>query len=465
MSPFDSPPRPAAAGAGVPPQTGRPAPVPRVASPALADVLADPSRAHRDALMRRVAQEGTPLVDAADDPDHRVYTFVHAGAPGSRAALLDVNKLVDAGTYREALMEQVPGTTLWALALRMPAGWRATYGLAVDDGTVPLALEQDADAAARLADLERRRTRARAVSDPALHADLDAWYDLLRRSGPDPLARDEALLAAGTSVVVGPHAPRLPGPLADEDPDAALAAHGTPLGAAGRGRMVPVPGLPPDGGVQAWWHVPPVPPGPGGYDVLVLLDGGPWRTRGARVLDRLSATGLLRPTVTLLVQHADAAVRSRDLTCSPGFVRTLVGLVDAAADVVGAPVAHDPRRTTVAGQSLGGLTALYAQCVAPGWFGASVCQSGSWWWPSGDDAGWLPRAVAEVAADPAWRLGRVHLEVGTQERVLLEPTRWLRDLLAERCERLGYREVAGGHDAAWWAVTLPEALASVTARR
>ncbi|WP_159798501.1 enterochelin esterase domain-containing protein [Puerhibacterium puerhi] len=463
MSPFDAPPRPGAAGAGVPPQTGRPGPVPRVASPALADVLAEPSRAHRDALMRRVAQEGTPLVDAADDPAFRVYTFVHAGAPGTRAVLLDVNKLVDAGTHRQALMEQVPGTTLWALALRMPAGWRATYGLAVDDGTVPLVLGQDADAAARLAGLEHRRARAKAAADPDRHADLDAWYDLLRRSGPDPLARDEALLAAETSVVVGPHAPRLPGPLADEDPDAALAAHGSPLGAGGRGRLVPVSAGLPDG-VEAWWHMPSVAPGPGGYDVLVLLDGGPWRTRGLRVLDRMSTTGLLRPTVTLLVQHADAAARSRDLTCSPEFVRALVALVDEAGDAVGAPVARDPRRTTIAGQSLGGLTALYAQCVAPGWFGASVCQSGSWWWPSGDEAGWLERAVAEAAADPAWRLGRVHLEVGTQEWVLLDRTRRLRDLLAERCERLGYREVAGGHDAAWWAATLPEALASVTAR-
>ncbi|PZR53674.1 hypothetical protein DNL40_05945 [Xylanimonas oleitrophica] len=460
------------------PPRERPVPggLPRVTSPALAALVADPSREHRDALMRRVAQDGTPLVDpvpvlgatgvaggagdgVAGRDEDRVYTFLHVGGPATRRVLLDVEGLVGPGTHRQAVLEQVPGTSLWAVALRMPAAWRATYAIAVDDGGLALASQDSADAA-RLVGLEERRALARAASDPTTHADLDAWFDLLRRAEPDPLARETALLGE-ESVVVGPRAPRLPGPLA------ALAAGPVDgeVSLAPRGwfRAAPVP----DGaGWKAWWHVPPVDPGPDGWDVVVLLDGGRWRSRGQGLLDAMTAAGVLRPTVTLLVQHDDAARRTADLACSPAFVAALVSLLEGAGDVVRGPVARDPQRTTIAGRGLGGLAALYAQCVAPRWFGASVCQSGEWGWPSpsgrgsGDDLEWLTGAVSRAAAEPDWGLGRVHLEVGTQERALLPPTRRLRDALAGRCESLAYREVEGGHDAAWWDVTLPQALAA-----
>lgn len=67
---------------------------------------------------------------------------------------------------------------------------------------------------------------------------------------------------------------------------------------------------------------------------------------------------------------------------------------------------------------------------------------------------WLTHAIETSRP----QLSRVHLEVGTHEWVLLEPTRRLRDVLADVTESLHYREFDGGHDSACWEVQLPSAL-------
>lgn len=451
MSAFASPPSSADDPSGAtPPQTPHPTRVPRTWSPEIEALVADPTPERRARLWRRVAKEGTPLVEPLEgSPDERIYTFVHRDTAGARAVFVDVDKLADSTTYRDALMSRVPGTTLWSLSLRMPAGWRASYGICVDDDGGPTVSERAA------ADIEERRRRTRAVTESARHRDVDAWYDLLLRREPDPLAREHGLLDH-ESVASGPAAPALPDGVS-----------GTVTGAQAapgpRGRTMPEPGL--GAGRKAWWHVPPVDPGPEGWDVHVLLDGDRWLGAGLRALDQVFAAGLLRPAVVLLVGGGDLHARLADLTCSPDFVRSL-GRVISAADPrkLGGAVTRDPARTTIAGQSFGGLTALYAQCLAPERFGASVCQSGSWWWPThASDGGrvpgeWLVRAIETAAQDPAWGLGRVHLEVGSRESTLLGPTRRLRELLDGRCKRLSYLEFEGGHDPACWAVNLPGAL-------
>jgi len=454
MTQFGSPPSWARSSAATtPPHTSPSVRVPRTASPAVEALAADPSPERRASFWRRVAYEGTPLVEDVDgSPDERVYTFVHRDHTGARGVLLDVNKLADASTYRDALMSRVPGTALWSVSLRMPADWRASYGICVDDGGGPTVDERTA------AQLEERRRRTLEVTPADLKRDVDAWYDLLLRREPDPLAREHALLGH-ESVASGPAAPALPGGIGG-------IVVGEQAAPGARGRTMPDSGLGP--GRKAWWHVPPVEPGPDGWDVLVLLDGDRWLGAGLRVLDQVFAAGLLRPAVVLLVAGGDMSGRIADLTCSPDYVRALVRLL-AGADPrrLGGAVTTHPARTTIVGQSLGGLTALYAQCVAPERFGASVCQSGSWWWPTRpSDAGpqpgeWLRGAVETAAQDAAWRLDRVYLEVGSRESVLLDPTRRLRDALDGRCEQLRYSEFEGGHDLACWAVNLPGALMSL----
>ena len=424
----------------IPPHAARPAPPPRIASAAIAELSADPGAA--DGFWRRVVASGTPLIEG--DGPLRSFTFLFRGE--ARRVALVTNKLVDDTTMDDALLQRVPGTDIWALTLQLGAGWRGSYALAVDDGTAPRM------PAPQRSELELRRTRSLSVTSPERHPSINAWYDLLQHVRPDPLARERSPMLG--SAAAGPAAPK-PVPV-PTDP--------------APGRVIPVV----FGDRQAWWHVPAIDPGPSGWDVLVLLDGDRWldrpqelgrpadRTeRRATRLDAWAAAGILPPTATLLLGHGPLEQRVADLTCNPQLVDGIRVLIDSASAELGASVTADPARTTIAGQSLGGLTALYAQCLAPERFGASICQSGSFWWPNpraGEPAEWLTRAISD--SDTA--LDRVHLEVGTSEWVLLEPTRRLHAVLQERCRSLDYVEFDGGHDAACWEVSLPHALRRMT---
>ena len=257
-------------------------------------------------------------------------------------------------------------------------------------------------------------------------------------ASPDPLARERSGLA---SVASAPRAPRFTLP------------DGAPPG-----RLIPATLA---NGSRGWWHIP-AGPAPEQWDVRVLFDGDD--QQGER-LDAWVAAGVKR-RVTLLVDSGDLRARVRDLSCSTAMIQALVNALDGAdPSDFGAPLTRDPAGTSIAGQSLGGLSALFAQCVAPQRFGASVCQSGSFWWPNVAGSG---PANASSAVVPEWlthaietsrpQLSRVHLEVGTHEWVLLEPTRRLRDVLADVTESLHYREFDGGHDSACWEVQLPSAL-------
>lgn len=428
--------------AGVPPQHARPQPVPRSVSPRVT-AFAEAARsattaAAREAQWRELVGAGTPLVEPLDSHDCLV-TFLWRG-PARRVAAL-VNKLSDASTLESALLEPVPDTDAWALTLRLGRAFLGSYALAV----VPVDVGEATAGTRGRAEhggLETRRARALAVSLPERHEAIAAWFNLLAHAAPDPLAREHG---GGASVARGPDAPRAP----------------VVAGPVSPGRLVPA-ALP--GGRRGWWHVPAGPP-PAGWDVRVLLDGEHWlepaapgSVSAAPRLDALPAQGAPR-RVTLLVEGGDMAARGRDLTCSPHMVDALRGALDGADPaLLGAPLTADPARTSIVGRSLGGLLAVYAQCRAPERFGVSVSQSGSFWWPNtGGTAGsagqWLTTAIESSAV----HLGRVHLEVGTREWVLLEPTRRLREVLRGRAT-VTWREFDGGHDQVCWDALLPDAL-------
>lgn len=447
----------------IPPHSPRPQQVPRGRSPLVETLRADPASAA--AFWRAVQTQGTPLVEGVGPI--RDYTFLHRGGDHVRRVALVTNKLLDPTRPDDALLERVPGTDVWALTLRLGAGWRGTYSLAVD---APQALDRSAHAR-RLPDavaddarhanaeavrapaphrpgagagqlLAARRRRSLAVTDPARHAAVNDWYDLLELARPDPRSREFGL--TGESVCAGPQAPR---PLRTPSP----APPGRVESAGTTGR--------------AWWHVPDIDPGDRGWDVLVLADGDRWTGRGSAALDALAHSGTVAPTATLLLSHGGRDQRVDELSCNPRTVEAVLDLIDEAPETeLGGRLTRDPERTTFAGQSLGGLQALYAQALAPERFGASISQSGSFWWPNSpapEQAQWLTRQLAAAEV----RLDRVHLEVGLAEWVLVDLTRELAQVLAPRCAHLSYAEFDGGHDPACWVVGLPHAIAALSASR
>ncbi|WP_316044390.1 alpha/beta hydrolase-fold protein [Serratia ficaria] len=113
----------------------------------------------------------------------------------------------------------------------------------------------------------------------------------------------------------------------------------------------------------------------------------------------------------------------------------------------------------MAGQSYGGLAALYAGLHWPQRFGRVLTQSGSFWWPhlefviearAGQPAsvGWLTEQVAQGvgAAAPL----TVFQEAGDREEEIAHVNRQMNRALSAAGHRVHYRAVAGGHDAVCW---------------
>lgn len=404
----------------VPPHTPRPFGVERGVSPAVESLRRNPVRA--DAFWTRISREGAPLVEG--EGETRSYTWAYRG-PARRVALI-AGKLTDDTTMERVQFERIAGTDLWTLTLRLGAGWRCTYSIAVEgdvEGERPM-----------LPDLAERLSRSLAATDASRHDRIRSWYALLRTARPDPLARESF---RGASVAAGPDAPAvLPAPTPRRPGSLSTAE----IASAGGGTR------------RATWYAPGSPP-PTHAGVIVLLDGDRRIADGGAGFDAWAQAHLAPGTVALLLGHGDITERDEDLTCNPALIDDLRTFLSDAP----VPLTSDPTRRAIQGSSLGGLSALYAQCVAPDLFGVSICQSGSFWWPnarSGHAAEWLTSALERSSA----RLRTVHLSVGTDEWVLREPVRRMRDVVARRAATVDYEEFDGGHDAPCWEAALPHVL-------
>ncbi|MFN8203946.1 MAG: enterochelin esterase [Solirubrobacteraceae bacterium] len=407
-----------------------------VDSPALAQLRVALQRGEVQALRRfwaQVAAAGTPLVEPAEGrPGHRVVTFLWRGGDELRAVVLLANKLTDPSVWPQSTMERLAGTDVWHRSYLLRADWRATYQIAAlpvaDEGVAPPAAGPPSRWGA---------AAAYAVADPHNPRTFPA------RDGAEPL-----------SVVELPDAP--PQPWCAPRPDVArgtLDEHWIASHRLGNER-------------RAWVYAPPATAARDGgpLDVLVLLDGEDWSGRlpGRVVLDNLIADGAIPPTVAVMPEALDRETRWRELAGHEPFVAFLV---DELLPWVGRrlPITADPARTTIAGRSLGGLTALFATLRAPRRFGRALVQSASLWWPSGSefdaDAGRLIDEARTAPQVPA----RCYLEVGLQEWALLGHHRHLRDVLELRGCAVTYAEYHGGHDALCWQGGLADGLAALSA--
>jgi enterochelin esterase-like enzyme len=406
---------------------------PRIA--ALEQALAGGDRTAPAAFWAEVARTGTPLVEPRDDePAHRTVTFLwrdrHGDGAGTRRVVLLANKLTDPSVWDASTLHRLPGTDVWHRSFRLRADWRATYQLAPDDGP------QSAGDEAAVAGPPSRwgAASARAIADPHNARAFPSRYG-----------------SAPHSIVELPDAPPQPWVAPRPGvPRGTLSAHRLTSSILGNERDV-------------WLYVPAARPAPA--DVLVLLDGEDWATRlpAATILDNLIDAGRIPPTVAVMASTVDNATRWRELACHPPFLDFLADeLLPWAAERH--PISPDPARTTLAGRSLGGLTALFAALERPGRFGRVLSQSASLWWPSETEfdagAGQLVDAFAAVGGPPAdgGSATRFHLEVGLQEWALLARHRHLRDVLAAQGRDVSYVEYHGGHDALCWQGGLADGL-------
>lgn len=402
---FPAPPRPTAeATFRVRPRVDAADVLPRVALPSL-----DPAE-----LWARVHAEGTPLVDESGDggvgDGGVVLTFVYRerdDTSTTAAVVLDRSQRVEASTCETSALEPL-GDGVWALSLRVESQWRGAYALAASSTPAPQLDSPDAD---RLA----------------------WWWAAAEHAAADPHAGEQ--LDAKRSVAGAPAAPR----------SSINASHPTQQPA-----VEPATPLADHPGFSVL--IPSTPAPAAGWPVVLLLDGDRWLDLGiGAITAELASAGT--PFLTLLHEPTD---RVTEYTCSQDWVSLAVAAISAVGrlwPVTGGAI--------VAGQSLGGLAAVHAQCAAPDVFAASISQSGSFWWsshdPEADGARWLTRTIAEHQP----HLRSVWLEAGLREHDQAEQSGELAAVLAAlpTPPRLHWARFDGGHDWACWRAGLAEALA------
>jgi len=192
--------------------------------------------------------------------------------------------------------------------------------------------------------------------------------------------------------------------------------------------------------------------------LAVLLDGQFWAESMPvwPALASLTREGKLPPAVYVLIDVIDMEHRNRELPCNPDFWRAvqdeLLPLVQATA-----PFSDRADRTVVAGQSFGGLAALYAGLNWPQRFGCVLSQSGSYWWPhrGGQQEGLLIEQLK--AGEKTARGLRIVLEAGRNEPLIFRANQAIYAELHTQ-QPVIWRQVDGGHDALCWRGGLTQGL-------
>jgi enterochelin esterase-like enzyme len=325
------------------------------------------------------------------------------------------------GVTAATRLRRVPGTDVWWRTFRAPSDLRAEYSFVELRGTQPAA--------------------------PAADPLGSRWWPLGTSPYPPPADSSDD---NGATFVELPDAPEFLRP--STSPSGSLTLHTVRSAVLGNSRRVWVwaPSTVPE--AETPWELP----------VLVLHDGWQWTRPGASIaaiMDHLVHAGAVPPMVVLA--HESPRGGRAELACVPEFVDFLTEeLLPWARERW--PIARLPERTAIAGQSLGGLNAVYAAHMRPDIFGAAIAQSGSFWWPGGSPYGREDGAMMRLLASERRPSVRFYLDVGLLEGRMVGLSRHLRDVLVAGGHDLTYRELAGGHSWSSWAPALPGAIRAVT---
>ncbi|EMS7768487.1 esterase family protein [Salmonella enterica] len=367
-----------------------------------------------------------PLVTAIDGTDdEREVTFLWRAAYPLQGVYVRLNRVTDKDNVTKGMMTQLPTTDIWHLTLRLPASYCGSY-------TMTEILQETPD-------------------ETVLQ--LGSRFATLVGQA-DPLNRTPGINVRGNaqeSILALDNAP------AQEEWSGRRAYAGQLFTAehrlAGQPRRVRLY-LP---------EVPVIQP----LGLLVLTDGETWfdHLGVSAAIDAAINSGRIAPVAVLGIDNVDEHERVAIL----GGRRELV--LDIAERLLPTIRAEHPerrwadrRQTVLAGQSLGGVTALMAARHVPESFGLVLSHSPSMWWTpdnrsrpdhfSGEDRSWISEHVLS-APSPAVR---THLCVGSLEGSTVPQVKQLHEKLRASGVESHCDVYTGGHDYAWWRGALIDGL-------
>ncbi|HIB8570707.1 TPA: enterochelin esterase [Klebsiella pneumoniae] len=350
-----------------------------------------------------------PAGDETRSPHRRVWLYITGVTDHHQNA-------------RPQSLQRLPGTDAWFWRTTLSPTWRGSYCFIPsdrDDDFSPEVFSADAPDRALL---------------------REGWRKLLPRAIADPLNPHswQGGRGHGVSALEMPQAPAQPGwdPLNEAHPAArCLEWRSARLGNHRR----------------VWIYTTGEAVDPQTRPLAILLDGQFWAESMPvwSPLAALTREGRLPPAVYLLIDAIDNQRRGVELPCHRDFwlavQEELLPLVHGYA-----PFSDRPDRTVVAGQSFGGLAAMFAALNWPQRFGCVLSQSGSYWWPhrDGRGTGFIGEQLRQGEVSAAGL--RVWLEAGQREPIIFRANQALLAQLTTTQQTIFWRQVDGGHDALCW---------------
>ncbi len=197
--------------------------------------------------------------------------------------------------------------------------------------------------------------------------------------------------------------------------------------------------------------------------IIFLMDGRFWHSNMPvySAIAHETHQGRLPPALYVLIDEINGQQRSVELPCNSEFWQAVLTelLPWLQEDFL---FTNRAEKTVVAGQSFGGLAAMYAGYNWPERFGCVLSQSGSFWWPDIELAssvtdriqgrmpgvrGWL---MNHIEANPIHRPLKVYLEAGTREGEMISLSESMFDVLSEGDHQVVFSAFEGGHDRICW---------------
>ncbi|MEV8332308.1 alpha/beta hydrolase-fold protein [Streptomyces niveus] len=195
-------------------------------------------------------------------------------------------------------------------------------------------------------------------------------------------------------------------------------------------------------------------PAGGGGPVVLLLDGDDWLYLhpATAAFDSAVAAGEMPPVTLVFLPSKD---REAEFGCRPELWEAVRDELRPLVAESGVPADWD--RLVVAGQSLGGLSAMYAALCFPQLVSRIACQSPSFWWAPGATAWADPLGgpaggaiAARLREHPELSALRCAFDVGEHETRML-PHCALTEGLTERAgATVRVSRSPSGHDRAGW---------------
>jgi len=372
-----------------------------------------------EAFWQRVTLSGTPLVEPFPrDNRYQLVTFLWRGSADTRNVL--VSGFFTKPPTTDYLTNQLAGTDVWYLTVKLPSAARFAYGLSTLSDVL---------------DTNLMRGEARGHADPLNpHLWLDQSMAELPGAAPQPWIVKKAA-----------------------NPEGKLEERRIKSEFLKNERSITVytpPGYRTNGKPCA---------------LLVVFDGDSYLDLVPTpvILDNLIAASKIPPTVAVLIPNLSRETRNRELAPNEKFVdflaKELIPWIRAHYNVT-----NEPRQTVVAGSSLGGTAAAYAALIHPELFGNVLSQSGGFSWTPSTEPGWLAREYIKRTRLPL----KFYLDAGVFEvdrsgngDGILEWSRQMRDVLLAKGYEVHYQQFAGGHDYLSWRGTLADGLLALIGKQ